>query len=762
MADPQTAAGAAEADTNLTTTNGHPSNPNKFQQAISAWRALSFTTLISTLDTTASDLVTHQQDSLVQRKDLAQKTKEFRKLEDGAKLGEIKDLLKAYQSYIDSLSTHSKSVQAAFLQVYGGLSEVPDPYPLLEASVEALVTADEVVPQLEGENERLQGQVSTLNEQLEVAEKDLEQERTKRQLIEAEQDARVKEVEGRWSKVLEEKEENWSSKELLFSEKLENQDRLLKELKASYEVSQRLERSGEDTQQDVGSTATQAELDILTSELERSNVRLADLESRNEALRIELAQNASQTHTSSSRSMVVEDDPAFLRLRSENQSLLRRFETARYEKEAEKSGIEGKLRSLEREIGALKVDREGLLGKVRKWSDYEEVKRELEMLRAIEFATASSDDDDVADAADAGAEERGAAQSTDSLEKLLLARNKKLSNDFTELRVSHSSLLQRLEQLQEDLSNTNMDLEKTRTLNATLENDLQKTQQEASNAFETMSVAGTYTSRFPAKSAYGSRRGQGGWTSPTSSIIGGLDPSSGSGSPRGGGGGGTLDSLRAGEALGGAGGGILPMVTAQRDRFKRKIGELEQELQKQYQAVAALRSEVASLQRDNLNLYEKTRYVSTYNSAHSRGQQPASMATSGVSYGNNPNPSTISVGSPVGGGGGEERYRSAYEQGLSPFAAFRGRESARAMKRMSLPERAVFQLTRLVLATRTSRNLFAMYCVGLHLLVFIMLFWAGGGEARPLGAVAGAAVVGGGAGTGKWRQEGLEGLEGGG
>ncbi|KAK5727807.1 hypothetical protein LTR17_012465 [Elasticomyces elasticus] len=755
MADLQTAAGAVDADN--PNTNGHPSNPNKFQQAISAWRALEFSNLISNLDTAASDLVTHQQDSLVQRKELAQKTKEFRKLEDGAKLGEIKDLLKAYQSYIDSLSTHSKSVQAAFLQVYGGLSEVPDPYPLLEASVEALVTADEVVPQLEAENERLQQQVSTLTGQLEDSETQLEQERSKRQLSEGEQDARVKEVEVRWAKVLEEKEENWTSKERSFEEKVEGQDRLLKELKASYEVSQRLERSGSDTdaQQDVGTTATQAELDILTSELERSNVRLADLESRNEALRIELAQNASQTHTSSSRNMVVEDDPAYLRLRSENQSLLRKIDSARYDKEAEKSGIETKLRSLEREIGALKIDREGLQNKVQKWSDYEEVKRELEMLRAIEFATVDEEDDN-----DEG-ETNGAivppSSSSDSLEKLLLARNKKLSNDFTELRVSHSSLLQRLEQLQEDLSNTNMDLEKTRLLNATLENDLQKTQQEASNAFETMSVAGTYTSRFPAKSTYGSRRGQGGGTSPTSSIIGGFDPSSGSGSPRGGGGGGTLDSLRAGEALGGAGGGILPMVTAQRDRFKRKIAELEGELQKQYQAVAALRSEVASLQRDNLNLYEKTRYVSTYNSAHSRGQQPASMATSGVSYGNNPNPSTISVGSPVGGAG-EERYRSAYEQNLSPFAAFRGRESARAMKRMALPERAVFQLTRFVLATRSSRNLFAVYCLGLHLLVFVMLFWAGGGEGRPLGAAAGVVGVGRGAGGGggKWRQEGLE------
>jgi homeobox protein cut-like len=46
------------------------------------------------LDSTASDLVSHQRDSLIQRKELAQKTKDFRKLDDTNKLTEIKSLLK--------------------------------------------------------------------------------------------------------------------------------------------------------------------------------------------------------------------------------------------------------------------------------------------------------------------------------------------------------------------------------------------------------------------------------------------------------------------------------------------------------------------------------------------------------------------------------------------------------------------------------------------------------------------------------------------
>ncbi|KAK3716983.1 hypothetical protein LTR37_006038 [Vermiconidia calcicola] len=722
IAEEQSRGGAGETGSNgLGISNDYATNiedaqnaaeeGNKFQQAIAAWRTLNLTKLVSSLDTTALELVSHQKDSLVQRKELAQKTKDFRKLDDASKLDEIKDLLKAYQGYIDVLTNHNKTINSAFMQAYSPLSEAPDPYPLLEASVDSLVTAEEVTPKLEAENEQLQKQVVKLNRELEESEQQLESERTKRQSFEGSQDSRIKEVEESWSAVLKEKEDNWSAKESSLEERVENQDRLLKELKASYEVSQRLEKSGEDVQDAGRSTATAAELEIVNSELERANLRLADVEARNEQLRVDLAQSASHSH-SSGRSTSVEDDPNFLRLRSENSSLLRRLDSARYDKDAEKTSLEAKLRSLERDAGNVRADREALQTKVQKWSDYDEVKRELEMLRAIEFATV--EDADLSDGENLshanGAPDKSKVE---SLEQLLLARNKKLSNEFTELRVSHQELQRRLETLQEDLSGTNMDLEQARNLNATLENDLQKAQQEASNAFETMSVAG-----------YGSRRGGG--TSPTSSIIGGFDPSSGFGSPRG------------SEAVGG-GSGILPMVTAQRDRFKKKIGELEQELQKQYQQVSALRSEVASLQKDNLNLYEKTRYVSTYNRT----------AASGASYGANPNPSTISVG------GGDstpiDRYRSAYESNISPFAAFRGRESARALKRMSLPERAVWQVTRMVLATRTSRNLFAVYCLGLHLMVLVMLYSIGTVDVGASAVTGGSAAAHGG-----WQPEGFE------
>ncbi|KAF2743977.1 Golgi membrane protein-like protein [Sporormia fimetaria CBS 119925] len=689
------------------------SSDNKFQTAIGAWRNIDLTTLVPQLDTVASDIVTHQRDALTQRKDLAQKTKDFRKLDDASKLNDIKALLKSYQSFIDTISNQSKAVQAAFFQLYSPLSEAPDPYPLLEASVDSLVTAEEVVPKINAENERLQKTVARLTSQLEEAEKSREEERVARKALEDSRDAQIKEVEATWSAVLTEKQDNWTAKEKSLEEKVESQDKLLKELKASYEVSQRLGR-GDETEGEGTRGATAAELEIVSSELEKTSHRLAEVEARNEQLRLELAQSASAHLT---QHVALEDDPAFLRLRSENSSLLRKLDNARFERESERTRLETETRSLERELKSLRSEKDALREKVQKWSDYENVKQELEVLKSIEFATGDDDDEtsDLPPSQDATQRSKG-----ETLEQLLLARNKKLSNELTVLRVSHQDLQSRLEALQDELSNTNMELEKSRNLNETLESDLEKVQREASNAFDpsAMSVAGTYTSRYPQSSFAGTRRG-GGRTSPTSSIISGFDPGFASPNPG-------LAGLRAGEPAGG-GSGILPMVTAQRDRFKKRNAELEAELQKSYQTVSSLRSEISSLQKDNLDLYEKTRYVSSYN--RTTGNSAAAAGH------HNPNPSSIQVSPDTGSGLTMDRYKSTYESNLSPFAAFRGRESARALKRMSILERALLRVTKFVLATRTSRNLFAMYCLGLHMLVFFMLFSETSGSAGAMATV---------------------------
>ncbi|TGO28013.1 hypothetical protein BPAE_0033g00150 [Botrytis paeoniae] len=726
---------------------------NKFQKAISAWRTIDLTSMIPSLDNTASEIVQYQRDSTVQRKELAQKTKDFRKLDDTNKLSEIKGLLKAYQTFIDLLTNHSKSTNSAFLQVYSSLSEAPDPYPLLEASVDSLLLSEDTLPKITQENEHLQKSVSKLTSQLEDTESRLEAERTARKNLEEGLETKVKDVETSWAAVLEEKKDNWEAKEKSLEEKVENQERLLNEIKASYEVNQRLGQS-ENAEDGNRGHVTSAELEMVTSDLERTSVRLAEVEARNEQLRIELAQSASQVP--SQPALALEDEPAYMRLRSENSSLLRKLDAARVERDAKKRDLDTKLRSLEREIGMLKEERDSLKTKVQKWSDYEDVKQELEVLKSIEFSMGDDDETQDIGASSNVPEPTGNGSSGkakgETLEQLLLARNKKLSDELTILRVSHQDLQSRLQTMQETLSTTNAELEKAQNLVATLENDLTNMQNGVSAYPSAPSVAGTYTSRYP-QSAIGQFASRNRRISPTSSIISGFDPRTPMGST-------PVDVLRSGEPVGG-GSGILPMITAQRDRFKKRNSELENELSESHRTVSSLRQEISALQKDNLNLYEKTRYISTYNRA-------GPTASSASSYATNPNPSTVQISSSTSSGLALNRYRSAYESNISPFAAFRGRESARAYKRMSLPERIVFSITRMVLATRTSRNLFAGYCVALHLLVFFSLYWLGSVDVDQHGSHLGQAVAAAGGAKGladsaadvqhgDWHQEGFDG-----
>lgn len=276
------------------------------------------------------------------------------------------------------MTTHGKSSSSAFLQLYSALSEAPDPYPLLEASIDSLVLSEDTVPKLIAEKESLQKNVAQLTSQLEGSEKKLQEERLLRRKAEDEQEKKIKEVEASWNAVLAEKTSNWEAKEKSYEEKAENNERLLKEIKASYEVSQRLDsQDGGDAQR---SAATAAELEIVAADLEKTSLRLAEVEARNEQLRLELAQAASHSQ-SERKDRPVEEDPEYLRLQSENASLLRKLESARFEKEAEKNAVEGKLRQAERISTRLTAERDELRTKLENYSDYEDIRRELEVIK---------------------------------------------------------------------------------------------------------------------------------------------------------------------------------------------------------------------------------------------------------------------------------------------------------------------------------------------------------------------------------------------
>lgn len=110
---------------------------------------------------------------------------------------------------------------------------------------------------------------------------------------------------------------------------------------------------------------------------------------------------------------------------------------------------------------------------------------------------------------------------------------------------------------------------------------------------------------------------------------------------------------------------ILPIITQQRDRFRARNGELEEDLRKQLTIISSLRGEIQTLQKDNLGLYEKVRFLQQYTkNAGAATNGDVNALEEGVGASGSARPGT---------GVGMERYRSAYEESMTPFEAFRGK-----------------------------------------------------------------------------------------
>ena len=57
---------------------------------------------------------------------------------------------------------------------------------------------------------------------------------------------------------------------------------------------------------------------------------------------------------------------------------------------------------------------------------------------------------------------------------------------------------------------------------------------------------------------------------------------------------------------------VLPIIQAQRERYKRRNEELEDQQSKHMQQISLMQTEIKDLQTDNVKLYEKIRFLQGY------------------------------------------------------------------------------------------------------------------------------------------------------
>lgn len=637
---------------------------NVFGSALQSWIEIDLPSLQKKLDEQGLQIKEEQKASLINRKTLAAKTKEFRKLDDSEKLEQFKALLKLYQNEIDKLTNKNKEVESYFFGIYRSLAEAPDPRPLLEMSLDSVIESKEAIA-LRAEVEQLQNELTRKADYDQLKQRLLQNEQKAAEIL----SSRLRAKEDEFKSLIDEKESNWLEKEKQLENQIKRAQLQIEELRTSKEVTERQldNQHRHEPARDISSAAVLAELDIVSRDAQSSKQRIFELEKRNEELRRELSKSQNDIEITSIRN---ECSQRVSEIEGENALLAATLnQTRRKLEDASKEHLT-KLDACNREISQMTQEIKNLKSRLDETSDYEEIKNELQLLRQIEFG--HEDDEQNL--------QTGEATNIDSI---LIERNKVLTQQLAEHRSQHNDLQAKIQELQHQLDSSTQELNNLRVLNEKLENDLAD--------FQDVAQSGKFND--------------------TASLI-----SSFSRAPRHLGRNGSIASMPLSPGLGSnpEESSLLPIITKQRDRFREKNNELEEELRKQYAIVSDLKRQMNAMKRDNEELYERTRYLASFNNRGSPAQRTATGSISGrkLLY---PKPNIDLESNP---------YKQAYESKLHPIEQFRIREQERISSRLSPLERLFISLTRAVLATRTTRYIFFVYCLGLHVIVASITIYA--------------------------------------
>ncbi|TFK25166.1 hypothetical protein FA15DRAFT_737942 [Coprinopsis marcescibilis] len=658
------------------------SSASNFSAALSTWQEINLTELQKRLDAQGIEVVDNQKEGLLGRKALADKTKgmqNFKKLPDDEKLNAFRGLLKSYQTEIDNITKRCKTSDNAFLNVYKVLAEAPDPYPLLEAAVDQAVKVAEALEQeselkrLREENTEMKKRISELSS-LESSKKklDIKVEQLENKMEEFIQE-KVAQKANEINATYDERIRNYEEREQDLQKRVSLAKTQLRELRMSNETNQ-AKLFDQTQRQDQEVFSKLAEVDMIIADLDRANTRIATVERRNEILRAEIETLRSGNQTSE---QVKSFEAQIADLEAESERLSRSLENQKaLTSEVEKNGLR-KAKEITDELSRKATEIETLKQKLSKFSDYDEIKRELEIIKFVEFSGLDDEGDgqDV-QLPDPNASKAG-GQHNKSLEALLASKNKRIQEELTKFRILHNELQESLKNVERKLDSTSAELEKQKDLNERLENDLLAVNDHEANG--NGSAHNNDDDDLLANLDRGKKFNESS-SSRSASIP--FAPSADT--------------------------SILPIVTSQRDRFRQRNAELEEELRKQYQTISELRAEIKSLQADNLKLYEKVRYMQSYR--EDQGLRSVTQL--------DPLPSTRSDGLEDG----ISKYHSRYEDSVNPFEAFRGREQTRGYQSLNPLERTVLLLTRPLAGSRRARTLFILYAMALHILVFYTSF----------------------------------------
>ncbi|SMN21324.1 similar to Saccharomyces cerevisiae YKL179C COY1 Golgi membrane protein with similarity to mammalian CASP [Maudiozyma saulgeensis] len=634
-----------------------------YSHALDVWSKADLTNLQKELDTNVIEVKDKENESLESRKVLATETKHFKKLEENEKLTNINKIIKKYQQEVDSLTKRSKFAEQIVFEIYSKLSEAPDPKPLLQSSLDKLSKVDD--------SKILGEKVAELEDKLA---KHADYESIKSRLLDLEQNSAVtlskrlaskeQELNSSWK----EKERNWQERETDLNKQVESLQNTNKALESKVSKQVDLDNNDEANVDASGEkkTVSITEYNFIAEELESIQSRAFQLEKRNETLSGELAKATSDNEKASE---LQNKERKINQLESENALLSASVEKNHNSHERSIKDLTEQISNAKVELDTYKSENDVIRLKLNNYSDYNKIKEELTSLKKIEFGIDEEDNDK--ENSDSNKNNDGGLQNT------LITTNKKLQSNLAELRTKNIAHETETKKLKKQIGEMNGKLDNLQKLNAKLEADLEKIDDIDNKFNDTTSMISGVTRQIT------NRVGHGASLSPTSSIIGIPEE----------------EELQ----TGGGNSQILPIVTKQRDRFRARNTDLEKQVRQIMIEKAKLKTEKAKLQDDNSKLYEKVRYLSSYDGSSRHGSVV------------DPDLENIDR---------EAQYSNNYEASLHPLANFKRDELEYYKKnKLSVLEKLFISFANLILQNKTTRMAFFFYCIGLHSLIFIMCMY---------------------------------------
>ncbi|CAO2827040.1 unnamed protein product [Amaranthus hypochondriacus] len=629
------------------------------------WKEFDLEKEKSLLDEQGLRIAENQENSQKNRRKLAESTRDFKKASPEDKLNLFNSLLKGYQEEVDNLTKRAKFGENAFLNIYQKLYEAPDPFPALASIAEQ----DVKISELESDNRKMKVELEEFRAEashLKNQQSTIRRLEERNRQLEQQMEEKVKEIVEMKQRSL--AEENQKTLEVLKEREQSLQDQL-RQAKESVVTMQKLHELAQSqlfelrAQSEEDTAAKQSELSLLMDEVERAQSRLMSLEREKGHLRSQL--QSANDESENKKSDIVDPNSnlenslsAKEKIISELNMELNKVETTlSTEREHHISEIK-KLNALlhEKDIALEELKKELQARPTAKL--VEDLRKKVKILQAVGYNSIEAEDWEVATS----------GEEMSKLESLLLDKNKKMEHELTQLKVKLSEKTSLLEAAEAKLSEFSAKVDEQQKLIQKLEDDILK-------GYSSKERRGSFFNDWDLSESVSAEPSES--TEPKHSSSD-QDQSS-----------------------------MLKVICNQRDRFRARLRETEEEVRQMKDKIRVLTEELEKTKADNVKLYGKIRYVQDYNHEKviSRGsKKPSDDLESG---------SSTDV---------ESKYKKIYEDDINPFAAFSKKERDQRYKELGLRDKITLTSGRFLLGNKYARTFAFFYTIGLHILVFTCLY----------------------------------------